>query len=123
MTRRSRSPRPQQQPREQAAIDPRLKTLGAHLRATRKEVFREGHIAFSRRMGVAVATLRKMERGNPNVRIGLWIKALTLMQVDDAVFEASRPALLLLTSYSEQADRAFEASVRNQPPPSGPSAE
>ncbi len=52
--------------------------LGKRLRENRLERD-EPQERFAARLGVSVPTLRKMENGDPNVKIGTWIEALWLL--------------------------------------------
>lgn len=55
----------------------KLKELGDRLRAARLGR-NEPQKEFAIRLGVSVPTLRKMEKGDPSVSVGLWIEALDL---------------------------------------------
>jgi transcriptional regulator with XRE-family HTH domain len=52
--------------------------LGKRLRENRLDRD-EPQERFAARLGVSVPTLRKMENGDPNVKIGTWIEALRLL--------------------------------------------
>jgi transcriptional regulator with XRE-family HTH domain len=52
--------------------------LGKRLRENRLDRD-EPQERFAARLGVSVPTLRKMENGDPNVKIGTWIEALWLL--------------------------------------------
>jgi len=80
-----------------------LTALGARLRRARESFQgqrRERQSDFAARVGVSVPTYRKMEKGDPGVPIGYWVRALWLLdrldEVDgliaptDPVFEALR---------------------------------
>lgn len=58
------------------ALGQRLKTIRLDRNDTQKR--------FAARLGVSIPTLRAMERGDPGVRIGLWVEALWLLdRLDD----------------------------------------
>ncbi len=52
--------------------------LGKRLRENRLDCD-EAQERFAARLGVSVPTLRKMENGDPTVKIGTWIEALWLL--------------------------------------------
>lgn len=56
----------------------KLKQLGLRLRDARLERNEPQH-EFADRLGVSIPTLRKMERGDSSVSIGLWIDTLDLL--------------------------------------------
>lgn len=67
-----------------------LEQLGAHLavaRLRRKESLR----SWARRMGVTVATVQRLEAGDPAVSIGIVATALWLVQRDGALGEIASP--------------------------------
>jgi hypothetical protein len=98
-------------PNNSAAIRARLKRIGAYLKATRKEVFRESLATFSGRLGISITTLCAMEDGNPGVHIGTWMAAFEVMQVAEGVLEASKPGLLLINAYATHAESNFPSSA------------
>jgi len=55
-----------------------LKNLGARLKSVRLDR-NESQARFAARMGVSVPTFRNMEKGDPAVRIGLWVEALWIL--------------------------------------------
>ncbi len=55
-----------------------LNNLGARLKSVRLDR-NESQARFAARMGVSVPTLRNMEKGDPAVRIGLWVDALWIL--------------------------------------------
>lgn len=79
-----------------------LAALGEHLalaRVRRKESQRQ----WAQRIGVSVPTLIRMERGDPSVSVGVYVTALWLLGLSDALREIASPAKDL---------RALEADVR-----------
>jgi transcriptional regulator with XRE-family HTH domain len=63
------------------SIDVKEKLSGLGLR------FRECRLArnepqerFAARLGISIPTLRKMENGDPSVRVGLWVETLWLLE-------------------------------------------
>jgi transcriptional regulator with XRE-family HTH domain len=62
--------------------DDKLKSLGKRLRQARI-ARNEMQQLFAERLGVSRPTLSKMESGNPGVTIGLWVKALHLLDRED----------------------------------------
>ena len=69
-----------------------LKELGAHLalaRVRRKESLRQ----WSRRIGVSVRTLQRLEDGDPGVGMGVYAAALWLMGRADALPSLADPSL------------------------------
>jgi len=55
-----------------------LKNLGQRLKNARLERD-DSQKTFAFRLGISIPTLHKMEKGNSNVAIGTWIKALSLL--------------------------------------------
>jgi len=55
-----------------------LTELGQRLRRLRLDR-NESQERFATRLGVSIPTLRKMERGDPTVSVGLWADALWLL--------------------------------------------
>jgi transcriptional regulator with XRE-family HTH domain len=55
-----------------------LEALGRRLKEVRLEKD-DTQQEFASRVGISVPTLRKMEKGDPHVSIGLWIEALWLL--------------------------------------------
>ena len=55
-----------------------LKSLGARFKSARLDR-NESQARFAARMGVSIPTLRNMEKGDPAVRIGLWVEALWIL--------------------------------------------
>ncbi len=55
-----------------------LKSLGGRLRSERL-ARNETQKIFAARLTITVPTLLKMERGDPSVKIGLWVDALDLL--------------------------------------------
>ncbi len=79
-----------------------LAALGEHLalaRVRRKESQRQ----WAQRIGVSVPTLIRMERGDPSVSVGVYVTALWLLGLSDALRDIASPAKDL---------RALEADVR-----------
>ena len=69
-----------------------LKELGAHLalaRVRRKESLRQ----WSKRIGVSVRTLQRLEDGDPGVGMGVYAAALWLMGRADALPSLADPSL------------------------------
>ena len=63
-----------------------LTALGSRLREYRRQYpdRRDSQLQFAARIGISVPTYRKMERGDPSVPIGYWIRALSLFDhLDD----------------------------------------
>ncbi len=55
-----------------------LAVLGSRLRQARLEL-NEVQARFASRLGVSIPTLRKMEKGDPSVQVGLWAEALYIL--------------------------------------------
>jgi transcriptional regulator with XRE-family HTH domain len=55
-----------------------LNNLGARLKSARLDR-NESQARFAARMGISIPTLRNMEKGDPAVRIGLWVEALWIL--------------------------------------------
>lgn len=63
-----------------------LAELGSRLRQARLKR-NEAQARFAARLGISIPTLRKMEKGDPSVQVGLWAEALSMLdRIDD--FEA-----------------------------------
>lgn len=79
-----------------------LQKLGADLavaRLRRKESLK----SWSKRMGVSISTLQRLEAGDPSVSMGILASALWLINRDSALVEIAAPALDM---------HAIELSVR-----------
>ncbi|WP_440995645.1 helix-turn-helix domain-containing protein [Arhodomonas sp. SL1] len=65
-----------------------LRSLGIRLRAARRafgDRHRETQREFAARIGVSEPTYRRLEKGEPSVPIGYWIRALRLLgRLDEA---------------------------------------
>ncbi len=59
-------------------VQDQLTDLGQRLRRLRLDR-NESQERFATRLGVSIPTLRKMERGEPTVSLGLWADALWLL--------------------------------------------
>ena len=59
-----------------------LEELGQRLRKARI-LRRERQTTFAARLGISRATYIKMEQGNPNIRIGHWVRAAWIMGLLD----------------------------------------
>ncbi|WP_292803495.1 helix-turn-helix transcriptional regulator [Methylotenera sp.] len=91
----------------QEHINSALLTLGQSLTLHRKQVLKATQQEFSLLLGISEPTLRKMEKGDDGVSIGIWLKAFQLMQVDQSVVSASRPdSLILMSMFSEAESRS-----------------
>ena len=55
-----------------------LNNLGERLKSARLDR-NESQARFAARMGISIPTLRNMEKGDPAVRIGLWVEALWIL--------------------------------------------
>ena len=55
-----------------------LNNLGARFKIVRLDR-NETQARFAARMGISVPTFRNMEKGDPAVRIGLWVEALWIL--------------------------------------------
>ncbi|MBW2708935.1 MAG: helix-turn-helix transcriptional regulator [Deltaproteobacteria bacterium] len=55
-----------------------LNNLGARLKSARLDR-NESQARFAARLGISIPTLRNMEKGDPAVRIGLWVEALWIL--------------------------------------------
>lgn len=55
-----------------------LTELGSRVRRARLDR-NEPQIRFAARLGISIPTLRKMEKGDPSVQIGLWAEALMIL--------------------------------------------
>lgn len=62
--------------------DDKLKQLGERLRQARI-ARHEMQQRFADRLGISRPTLGRMESGDPGVSIGVWLKALQLLERDD----------------------------------------
>lgn len=76
------------------ARDQRLVVIGGHLRQVR-EALNESLEKFRFRLNVSKKTLLRMEQGEPGIAIGTWLRAFTLMQVDQSIVRASHAESLL----------------------------
>lgn len=74
-----------------------LAKLGKHLRANRRQRFsQDTQDDFARRIGVSRYTYQKMEKGDPGVAMGSYLRAADLLGILDAVvagFEPPEPSL------------------------------
>jgi transcriptional regulator with XRE-family HTH domain len=83
--------------------------LGVRLKSLR--INRNEHqTVFAARVGISVPTYRKMERGDPTVPIGYWIRALRLLNrlADTEAWLQIRPSLF------EQYERAATPPARKR---------
>lgn len=55
-----------------------LAELGSRLRQARLKR-NETQARFASRLGISIPTLRKMEKGDPSVQVGLWAEALSML--------------------------------------------
>ena len=67
-----------------------LKKLGENLAIARSRR-RESQRVWAKRLGVSVPTLIRMERGDPAVRIGIYVTALWMMGRANALPELAAP--------------------------------
>lgn len=74
-------------PATQAALE----KLGADLAVARLRR-KESLASWSKRMGVSISTLQRMESGDPTISIGIVASALWLMSRDSALTELAAPA-------------------------------
>lgn len=77
-----------------------LTDLGHRLRSRRIET-RDTQANFAARVGVSVPTYRKMEKGDPGVPVGMWVRAIRLLR-GIADVEALLPVPLLSDSAERQ---------------------
>lgn len=77
-----------------------LTALGERLRSRRIDK-RDTQIAFAARIGVSVPTYRKLEKGDPSVPIGAWVRAIRLLG-DISGVDALLPVSLLSDSVDRQ---------------------
>ncbi|MCP1727907.1 transcriptional regulator with XRE-family HTH domain [Natronospira proteinivora] len=80
----------------QTATEQTLQTLarqlGANLRAARKRRFPgDTQSDFARRIGVSHYTWRKMEKGDPSVAMGSYLRAAHLLGLAEALVAAFHP--------------------------------
>lgn len=67
--------------------------IGQHLRAGRKTRFpADTQEDFARRIGVSHYTCRKMEKGDPSVAMGSYLRAAILLGLGEQLAAAFRPA-------------------------------
>ena len=59
-----------------------LQALGARLES-RRLVRNEKQESFAARLGISPPTYRKMVQGDPNVKVGYWVQALSLVDALD----------------------------------------
>lgn len=81
-----------------------LLELGKSVSIYRKQVLRKTQQEFTELLGISEPTLRKMEKGDPGVSIGTWLRAFQIMQVDKSVLSASRPEHLILAAMFQEAE-------------------
>ena len=55
-----------------------LSKLGVRLKKARLEL-NDPQARFAFRLGISIPTLRKMEKGDPTVQIGLWAEVLSIL--------------------------------------------
>jgi len=89
-----------------------LVELGRRLRAARLE--RDDTMdVFAQRLGVSVGTVRAMERGAPTVQVGVWLKALWILNELDSLTQVLAPRESLLERVrAEEKGRRRRASRR-----------
>ena len=68
-----------------------LEKLGADLAVARLRR-KESLASWSKRLGVSISTLQRMESGDPTISIGIVASALWLMSRDGAIAELAAPA-------------------------------
>ena len=67
-----------------------LKKLGEHLAIARSRR-RESQRVWAKRLGVSVPTLIRLERGDPGVRVGIFVTALWMIGRADALGQLAAP--------------------------------
>ena len=75
-----------------------LKKLGGRLKTARIEL-NDPQKEFAFRLGVSIPTLYKMEKGNPKVSIGTWVKALDILNKLDELNNLIAPQKSLAERY------------------------
>jgi transcriptional regulator with XRE-family HTH domain len=85
----------------QAMQDEKLKSLGERLRQARI-ARNEMQQLFAERLGVSRPTLSKMESGDPGVTIGLWVKALYLLDSGDELDQLLAAGENLFEKYEQE---------------------
>jgi len=81
--------------------DDKLKSLGERLRQARI-TRNEMQQLFADRLGVSRPTLSRMESGDPGVTIGLWVKALHLLDREDELDQLLAAGDNLFEKYEQQ---------------------
>ncbi|NTU53396.1 MAG: helix-turn-helix domain-containing protein [Chlorobiaceae bacterium] len=81
--------------------DDKLRSLGERLRQARI-ARNEMQQLFADRLGVSRPTLSKMEAGDPGVTIGIWVKALHLLDRDDELDQLLAAGDNLFEKYEQQ---------------------
>ena len=75
-----------------------LKKLGRRLKTARIEL-NDPQKEFAFRLGVSIPTLYKMEKGNPKVSIGTWVRALDILNKLDELNNLIAPQKSLAERY------------------------
>jgi len=89
-----------------------LSDLGRRLRALRLDR-NETQLVFAQRIGTSRITLGKMEKGNPNISIGLWVAASILLDRENdwkGMFETQHD----LFGQFEQLDKPVRLRARKK---------
>lgn len=69
-----------------------FEALGQHLLAGRRRQFpQDSQSDFARRIGVSRYTYQKMEKGDPGVAMGSYLRAAELLGILDAVIAGFKP--------------------------------
>ena len=86
-----------------------LQKMGSHLLGQRQAVFRETQEQFAQRLALFgeeaadVALVQALESGNPAVSIASWMCAWQVMQIADAVVQASKSDAALFLAAARHA--------------------
>jgi transcriptional regulator with XRE-family HTH domain len=78
----------------------KLKELGQRLKQARLER-NDPQKEFAVRIGVSIPTLYKMEKGDPSVTMGYWLKALSILGKLDELDNLIAPSESLFERYEE----------------------
>ncbi len=92
----------------------KLKELGQRLKQARLEC-NDPQKEFAVRIGVSIPTLYKMEKGDPSVTMGYWLKALSILEKLDELDNLIAPSKSLFERYEKlKKKKTVSGQVENE---------
>ncbi len=90
-----------------------LTGLGSRLRQARLEL-NEAQAGFASRLGVSIPTLRKMEKGDTSVKIGLWAEALYILNKMSDLDDVLKKQGTLFDRWEEQQSKIRQRASKRK---------